>query len=93
MRLGRLCFAAGGACIERDVPPFVIVAGDRARVRALNVVGLRRAGVPEASMRALKGAFKHMFRGKVPRGVAVETLEAELAGDQYVAELVAFLRR
>lgn len=91
VRLGRLSFAAGGACIEHDVPPFVIVAGDRARVRALNVVGLRRAGVPDASMRALKSAFRHVFRGKAPRRVAVETLST--AGDPYVEELVVFLRR
>ncbi|MBN1606976.1 MAG: acyl-ACP--UDP-N-acetylglucosamine O-acyltransferase [Polyangiaceae bacterium] len=93
VRLGRLCFAAGGACIEHNVPPFVIVSGDRARVRALNVVGLRRAGVPEASMRALKDAFKQVFGGKVPRRVALETLDEALVRDEYVAELVAFVRR
>src|SRR5260221_2979418 len=49
VRVGELSFAAGGAMIERDVPPFVIVAGDRARGRALNRVGLDRAARPEAS--------------------------------------------
>jgi UDP-N-acetylglucosamine acyltransferase len=93
VRLGRLCFAAGGACIERDVPPFVIVAGDRARVRALNVVGLRRAGVPELSIRALKRAFVHLFRAQVPRRLALETLDEALARNEYVGELVAFLLR
>ena len=93
VRLGRLCFAGGGACIEHDVPPFVTVSGDRARVRTLNVVGLRRAGVPDASLRALRDAFKHVFGGKVPRRVALETLDEALVRDEYVAELVAFLRR
>src|SRR6185369_9789625 len=27
VRLGRACFVAGGAMVERDVPPFVIAAG------------------------------------------------------------------
>jgi UDP-N-acetylglucosamine acyltransferase len=93
VRLGRLCFAAGGACIEHDVPPFVIVSGDRARVRTLNVVGLRRAGVPEVSTAALRQAFKHVFRGGIPRSVALQTLDAALARDAYVAELVGFLVR
>ncbi len=51
--VGELSFAAGGAMIERDVPPFVTVQGDRARVRGLNRVGLMRADVPEASREAL----------------------------------------
>ena len=50
--IGELSFAAGGAMIERDVPPYVIVAGDRARVRALNRVGLLRAEVPGSVPRA-----------------------------------------
>src|SRR5262249_13787968 len=49
VRVGRGAFVAGGACVERDVPPFVIAAGDRARVRALNRVGLARMAVPDAS--------------------------------------------
>ena len=50
VRVGESAFVAAGAMVERDVPPFCIVQGDRARVRALNVVGLRRRGVPEASI-------------------------------------------
>ena len=44
LRVGQSAFVAAGAMCERDVPPFVIVQGDRARVRALNVVGLERRG-------------------------------------------------
>ncbi|HEX7670818.1 MAG TPA: acyl-ACP--UDP-N-acetylglucosamine O-acyltransferase, partial [Polyangiaceae bacterium] len=39
VRIGELSFAAGGAMIERAVPPFLIVSGDRARVRGLNKIG------------------------------------------------------
>ena len=46
---------------ERDVPPFVIAQGDRARVRALNVVGLERRGVPEASIAALRRAVRRLW--------------------------------
>ncbi len=58
---GQSAFVAAGAMCERDVPPFVIVQGDRARVRALNVVGLQRRGVPAASIARLKRAFARTF--------------------------------
>jgi UDP-N-acetylglucosamine acyltransferase len=85
VRVGSRAFLAGGAMVERDVPPFVIAAGDRARVRALNRVGLERAGVPEASQRALAKAFSQIFRGKEPRAIAARALLAH--EDAYVREL------
>lgn len=69
LRIGQSAFVAAGAMCERDVPPFVIVQGDRARVRALNVVGLERRGVAAQSIAKLKKAFAQTFvRG--PRHLA-----------------------
>lgn len=61
LRIGQSAFVAAGAMCERDVPPFVIVQGDRARVRALNVVGLERRGVDAASIARLERAFARAF--------------------------------
>ena len=57
------------------MPPFVIVQGDRARVRALNKVGLRRRGVAEESIQHLERAFRALFGGKVPRAAALDALD------------------
>jgi UDP-N-acetylglucosamine acyltransferase len=91
VRIGELSFAAGGAMIERDVPPFVIVAGDRARVRALNRVGLARGGVPDASREALERAFRVLWRSGTPLAVAARTAEAEYGADPYVRRLLHFI--
>jgi UDP-N-acetylglucosamine acyltransferase len=61
IRVGQSAFVAAGAMCERDVPPFVIVQGDRARVRALNVVGLERRGIAPESIARLKKAFARTF--------------------------------
>jgi UDP-N-acetylglucosamine acyltransferase len=91
VRIGEIAFAAGGAMIERPVPPFVVVSGDRARVRGLNAVGLERAGVPEASRDALERAYRILFRKGTPMAVAMDEVDAALRSDPYVAKLVAFL--
>ena len=71
IRVGQSAFVAAGAMCERDVPPFVIVQGDRARVRALNVVGLERRGVAPESIARLKKAFARTFvRGS--RGITFD---------------------
>ena len=93
VRIGEGAFVAAGAMVETDVPPFLIVAGDRARVRALNRVGLRRQGVPEGSRRALAKAFRVLFRHEVPLRESLRTVNAELADDPYVKKLVGFLEK
>lgn len=92
VRVGRAAFLAGGARVERDVPPFMIAAGDRARVRAPNRVGQRRIGIPAASRQALKQAYR-MLWGSHGSVANLEQLERLFAEDPWVAELIRFVRR
>jgi len=92
VRIGESAFLAGGAMVERDVPPFLIAAGDRATVRAVNRVGLIRRGVPEASRAAVKRAFRMLYRSAETRAQALSLVERELGGDPWVARLVRFIR-
>jgi UDP-N-acetylglucosamine acyltransferase len=88
VRVGESAFVAAGAMCERAVPPFVIVQGDRARVRALNVVGLRRRGVPAESIERLAAAFRQIFAGGEPVARALAKVSRD---DPYVARLLAAL--
>ncbi len=89
VRVGRRAFVAAGSMVESDVPPFVIAAGDRARVRASNEVGLRRGGVAEPSRIALSKAFRAIFRGGAPRAQAAAALVDH--EDPFVRELASFV--
>ena len=87
VQVGESAFVAAGAMCERDVPPFVIVQGDRARVRALNVVGLERRGVDPNSIKALKKAFAMIFVQKTrPRAAALRELDLT---DSFVSRFAA----
>jgi UDP-N-acetylglucosamine acyltransferase len=86
--VGQSAFVAAGAMCEARVPPFVIVQGDRARVRGLNLVGLRRRGVPEESVLRLEKAFRMLFGKKMPRAEAIRNVER---GDAFVDALLLAL--
>jgi UDP-N-acetylglucosamine acyltransferase len=86
VRVGEGAFVAAGAMVERDVPPFVIVQGDRARVRALNKVGLQRRGVSEGSVAELSRAYRAIFAGGAPQREGARGVVSE---DPYVKKLVA----
>jgi UDP-N-acetylglucosamine acyltransferase len=90
VRMGRYAMIGGKSKIVQDVLPFFITDGNPARVRGVNSVGLQRAGFSEEARRALKNAYKMLFRSRTP---VVEVLD-QLAqvDDEHVAHLVSFIR-
>ncbi len=91
VRVGESAFVAAAAACEHDVPPFVVVQGDRARVRGVNVVGLQRRGVPKESIAALQRAVRKLWLSRVTRAEAMRALEGER--DPWVIKLIEALRR
>jgi UDP-N-acetylglucosamine acyltransferase len=57
LRVGESAMLAAGAMLERDAPPFCIVAGDRARLRAVNRVGLARRRIGDEARRQIRSIF------------------------------------
>lgn len=60
-RIGKGAILSGGAMVSQDVAPFCIAQGDRAQLRGLNVVGMRRMGMDRPSMKLIKEAYKAIF--------------------------------
>ena len=90
-RIGRLAMIGGNSKIVQDCLPFVITDGVPGAARGLNVVGLRRAGVPASQLRPLKEAYRILLRSALPLETAIERLTA--IEEPLVDELVAFVRR
>jgi UDP-N-acetylglucosamine acyltransferase len=79
VRVGRLAMVGGTAGVMQDVPPFCMVQGSPpATVRGLNLVGLKRSGVSEQSISALKHAFRLLFRRNMLREHALEEVRASV---------------
>ena len=89
-RIGRLAFLRGLTRTSRDIPPFCIIDGLHT-VRALNRVGLRRAGFTAAQIRALQRAFVRLFFSRRNLRHAMAELETEPCTPE-VEHLLAFIR-
>jgi UDP-N-acetylglucosamine acyltransferase len=90
-RIGRLSLVRGLAIVSMDVPPFWIVESPN-RAAGVNVVGLRRAGVPTAEIQAVRKAFNIVYRGGFLLSLAANRIEAELGHHETIRELLAFIR-
>lgn len=90
-RLGAHCFTAMGSAINRDVPPFVMVAGHMATPRGINTEGLRRRGFGGKRLAAIRRAYKTLYRSGLRLEEARERLEAESHDNPDIDELVRFI--
>ena len=90
VRMGRYAMVGGKSKIVQDVLPFFLTDGNPPHVRGLNSVGLKRAGFSEETRRALKNAYKLLFRSATP----LEDVLRQMDGmtDENVAHLVTFIR-
>lgn len=87
VRVGESALCAAGAMVSKDVAPFCIAAGDRARLFGLNHVGLRRRGLPAETRAAIKRAVRDLFS----RGSWRENLPGVRARAGHVPEVERLL--
>ena len=98
-RVGTLAMVGACSYVNKDIPPYMLAAGHPCRVRGLNSVGLRRAGVGESVQSLLRRAYRIVYRGGLNLGQALSTIEADLLpqsepghGREQLEELVRFIR-
>jgi UDP-N-acetylglucosamine acyltransferase len=92
-RIGKHSIIGGLSKIVQDVPPFMIVDGNPASTRGLNLVGLQRRGFPEEEIRDLKSAYKRLFLKKdISLANGVSSLKAtSAASSANVEHLIHFI--
>jgi len=92
VRIGPFAMLRGGSGAAKDVPPFCVNDGLN-WIRALNLVGLKRNGFDERRIRAVKEAFKTIFRSGMGLKEALAEVEAggEVTAD--VRQMLDFIRQ
>jgi len=88
--IGAHAFSAMGTVVFKDVPPYLMVAGNSARPHGLNSEGLRRRGVSRETVRALKVAYRTVYRQGLTLEQALAALDGQ--GGEEVAAMAAFIR-
>jgi UDP-N-acetylglucosamine acyltransferase len=90
-RVGTLAMVAGGSMVVQDVPPYCMAHGDRARLVGLNEVGLDRRGVPGESIKALRQAYRTLFRSSLLKRDAIVKARTDWGDIPEVERMLAFI--
>lgn len=88
VHIGDYAFIGGASAVVKDVPPFVIAAGDRATLHGLNTVGLKRQGFTSEVLSTLKKAYRIIFRIGLTLNEAIDRVQAEI---EQIPEIVQFI--
>jgi UDP-N-acetylglucosamine acyltransferase len=90
-KIGAHAFLAGGAIVTRDVPPYVMVAGNPAAPHAVNAEGLRRRGFSEPQIRNIRDAYRVLYRSELKLAEALARLEPQAARFPEIRAFVDFV--
>ena len=92
VKIGEYAFVGGKSAVVKDVPPYVIAAGDRAELHGLNSVGLKRHGFSPTTLSLLKKTYRIIFRIGLTMNEAIERVRADVEQVPEVVNFIDFIR-
>jgi UDP-N-acetylglucosamine acyltransferase len=92
VRIGRYAYLGGKSAVVKDIPPYVIASGDRARLHGLNQVGLKRQGFTLETVKQLKKTYRLIFRIGLTLNEAIERVNAEVDNIPEVNTFIDFIK-
>lgn len=92
VKIGDYAYIGGTSAVVKDIPPYVMVSGNRATLHGLNKVGLERRGFSQETISAIKKAYRIVFRIGITLHEAIDRVKAEVPQIPEVVCFVNFLQ-
>ncbi|SDD11844.1 acyl-ACP--UDP-N-acetylglucosamine O-acyltransferase [Aquimonas voraii] len=90
-KVGDHAFTAMGASVNRDVPPYVMVAGEYAQPRGINAEGLKRRGFSAERIAAIKRSYRTLYMAGLPLAEARAKIADEAQASEDLKLLLDFI--
>jgi UDP-N-acetylglucosamine acyltransferase len=92
VRIGQHAYLGGKSAVVKDIPPYVIASGDRAKLYGLNQVGLNRNGFSADAVKQLKKTYRLIFRIGLTLNEAIQRVAAEVEPLPEVKAFIDFIK-
>lgn len=92
IEIGRFTMISAGSMVEQDVPPFCIAAGNRAKPKGINVVGLKRNGFNKETIQELTSVYKKLYISKLSIKSSIKQIDENNLSD-YGREFLSFIKK
>jgi UDP-N-acetylglucosamine acyltransferase len=91
-RIGAHCIIGGASAVSKDVPPYCIAQGNHAKLFGLNLVGLKRRNFSEKTIKAIKDAYRIIFRSDLLLEAALKKAQDEVEDIPEVNHFIKFIK-
>ncbi|MBI2914302.1 MAG: acyl-ACP--UDP-N-acetylglucosamine O-acyltransferase [Firmicutes bacterium] len=91
-KIGRMASVGAHSMVGKDVPPYVVVNGNPARVHGVNVAALCSYGLSREVRDEIKKAYKILYKSSLNVSQAIEQMEHELQASEEIDHFLRFLR-
>lgn len=91
-RVGKMSMIGGCSKVVQDVPPYMLADGNPAETRTINKVAMERSGMSDEAQKALRSAYKILFREGLTVSNALAKIEKKLPQLAEIQHLVQFIR-
>ncbi len=93
VRVGAYAYIGGQSGLEKDIPPYTIVVGQRPPViRGANIVGLRRRGFAADTIMKVNDSIKLWARPEIQREQALLEIESTYGEVEEIRRFIKFIR-
>lgn len=91
--IGDYAFIGAFMSVVKDIPPYALTAANPSRIVSINKVGLERRGFDESRRRAIKNAYKILFRENLLFADALAKITATYPVNDDIRKLVEFAQK
>lgn len=92
VRIGAHAMIGGMSGVEKDVIPYGLVMGERARLAGLNLIGLERRGFQKDDIHALRAAYRLLFGAEGTFAERMEEVGRDFGEKLLVSDVLDFIR-
>jgi UDP-N-acetylglucosamine acyltransferase len=92
VKIGAHAFVGGSSALTRDIPPYVMAAGNPCVPHTVNSEGLKRRGFDEEQIRNIKNAYRILYRSDLKLAEALTRLEPLAAAQPELRPFVEFIQ-
>ena len=90
--VGEHSFTSFASYVNQSIPPYVTVAGEKARVKGINSEGLKRRGFTSEQIKQVRRAYKILYRENLTLEEATARLTVMAVDSPEIQPMVDFLK-
>ena len=90
--IGDNAMLSGGSMVVKDIPPYCIAQGDRAKLRGLNTIGLQRSGFSKEQITDIRKVYRNLFKSSGNMSERIASVPKDLANLSHISTLIEFIK-